>query len=1604
MASAQSTNRRLLLTSITTTNINSAVAAWVTNATSATAIYGDITGWDMSAVTSLHKTFYQKGTFNDFIGAWDTAAVTTLEYTFYDADAFNQDIGGWDTGVVTNMYQTFGSTSVFDQDVSGWDTGAVKTLHQTFYYASTFNQDIGGWNTTAVTSFYGTFYYAPAFTQTLCWDTTGIYSTFTFMHGSPGSTAPNAAKCACGAGAFYNGTGCQLCPAGQDSNGKTESCYILPTPAPTPVPTRTSAPSLPPTSLYTSISTSNIKTAVAAWLSDSATASATYGNISDWDTSMVTSLAYTFYGKSTFDQNIGGWDTSAVTTLVGTFSYAYAFNQDIGGWDTSAVTSLANTFTGSYGTKTIFNQDIGGWDTSVVITMHKTFEATSRFNQNIGGWDTGAVTSLQNMFHNALAFNQDIGGWNTGAVTTLAATFYFARAFNQNIGSWNIGKVTSLTSTFFYATAFKQDINAWDTAEVTSMTNMFHLASAFNQNIGGWDTSAVTTLYRTFYRASAFNQDIGAWDTSAVTSLQDTFAGSYNVATTFNQDIGGWDTSAVTTLSRTFYRASVFNQDIGGWDTRAVTFLYYTFYYASAFNQDIGGWDTGAVTSLQNTFEYATAFNQNIGGWDTRAVTSLYYTFYAASAFNQDIGGWDTGAVTTLYYTFYYARAFNQDIGGWDTGAVTTLEAMFQDAYAFNQTLCWNTTGKTTTYMFYDSPGSTNPSAAKCACTAGEFYNGSTCQSCPAGQDSIGKTESCYILPTPAPTLVPSLSPSALPTLTPTPEPSLSLLPSTLPSPEPSPLPSALPTPAPTLVPSSYPSALPTPAPTKTLAPTPNPIQVPSARPTHLPSGLPSWEPSPVPSLKPSHIPLPEPSAFPSFTPTLPPTRSPSALPTLNDALDSAFSVNSLETASANPLITGGIFILCVFIANLICLWMYNKCKAAHSNNNGKNERSSAIVTSSVASEAALLAQIQAASDNAMEDASTVETADVGFADEEAASELETMAKKHVKEIERFKLSTEAKMKIRQRKISRLEREAAQVYQEREALHNKVAELSEELLRLQGNSELSKPSTGCASEDDNSRLPMPPPHGNIATTAIPNELLKGLLGDSAAPVSKKEGAASDDDPRARVMKAGKRVGGAGNVRVAVRVRPPNQRELAGEGNGVCVDVVPADGIVKVSSDKAFTFDVAFSMEATQAEVFDNLGVDLVGWVLGGYNASVFAYGQTSSGKTHSMMGARDSEVLRGLIPRVISLLWECVQAFLNENSKHDCVLKASYLEIYNEEIRDLLGKCEKLKLRNDPKTGIFASGLTMFPLKSSEEAMECIERGARLRSVAATKFNSESSRSHAVFEIHISKTYPTDSGDMVSTSRLSLTDLAGSERSSKVGTTGTSLHEGNNINNSLSTLGRCIAVLVDISQGKKGLAPFRDSVLTLYLRDALAGNVLTTMLANVSPVSANMEETLPTLRFAASAKRIKTKVTKNEDLQQKRIRELTEELEAVKKELAMQIKLAEGAKKLVLHLNGEMPDVPSDDEDEPTEAGEATVASIRRSSITDRRGSIRDAALLEAYDDEAGDATSALAAPVRFHPPFQSRTRMPKTPPQQHPRLAARKSAFKGKQGPHVTL
>jgi hypothetical protein len=415
-----------------------------------------------------------------------------------------------------------------------------------------------------------------------------------------------------------------------------------------------------------------------------------------------------------------------------------------------------------------------------------------------------------------------------------------------------------------------------------------------------------------------------------------------------------------------------------------------------------------------------------------------------------------------------------------------------------------------------------------------------------------------------------------------------------------------------------------------------------------------------------------------------------------------------------------------------------------------------------------------------------------------------------------------------------------------------------------------------------------------------------MKNEAAAPMD----SAIDDDVLTRATRQIER-SGSGNIRVVVRARPPNSRELAGDGSDVCVVVSSEHNTVQLGEEAAFTFDVAFPLECTQLDVFNGIGVDLVQQVWSGYNASMFAYGQTSSGKTHSMMGVRGDDINAGLIPRICDLLFSSVKKFLDEGDEksHEVQILASYIEVYNEAVSDLLGSCALLKLRDG--------------------AMAIIERGASGRSTAATLYNSQSSRSHAIFELHVKRRYPTPSGDMQSTSRLSLTDLAGSERSAKVGSTGQALLEGNNINKSLATLGKCIRALVDVSRGKKVLPPFRESVLTLYLRESLAGNVLTTMLANVSPVRSNREETLSTLRFAASAKNIKTLVKKNEDPAQQRIRELTEENAALKRELEISKQNIIAVQRLSELVRGQL----SLDAADPADPAAAAAAAAAAASV-----------------------------------------------------------------------
>ncbi|XP_061202404.1 kinesin-like protein KIF13A [Neopsephotus bourkii] len=310
--------------------------------------------------------------------------------------------------------------------------------------------------------------------------------------------------------------------------------------------------------------------------------------------------------------------------------------------------------------------------------------------------------------------------------------------------------------------------------------------------------------------------------------------------------------------------------------------------------------------------------------------------------------------------------------------------------------------------------------------------------------------------------------------------------------------------------------------------------------------------------------------------------------------------------------------------------------------------------------------------------------------------------------------------------------------------------------------------------------------------------------------------------------------------------------------------------------------------AGQEVVFKCLGEGILEKAFQGYNACIFAYGQTGSGKSFSMMG--NAEQL-GLIPRLCCALFQRIS--VEENESHTFKVEVSYMEIYNEKVRDLLdpkGSRQSLKVREHKVLGPYVDGLSQLAVTNFEDIESLMSEGNKSRTVAATNMNEESSRSHAVFNIIVTQTlydlHSGNSGEKVS--KVSLVDLAGSERVSKTGAAGERLKEGSNINKSLSTLGLVISSLADQAAGKgrNKFVPYRDSVLTWLLKDNLGGNSQTAMIATISPAADNYEETLSTLRYADRAKRIVNHAVVNEDPNARVIRELREEVEKLKEQLS----------------------------------------------------------------------------------------------------------------------
>ncbi|XP_051898872.1 kinesin-like protein KIF18A isoform X2 [Pristis pectinata] len=354
----------------------------------------------------------------------------------------------------------------------------------------------------------------------------------------------------------------------------------------------------------------------------------------------------------------------------------------------------------------------------------------------------------------------------------------------------------------------------------------------------------------------------------------------------------------------------------------------------------------------------------------------------------------------------------------------------------------------------------------------------------------------------------------------------------------------------------------------------------------------------------------------------------------------------------------------------------------------------------------------------------------------------------------------------------------------------------------------------------------------------------------------------------------------GNVTVVVRIRPQNRRELDSE-NHIVVHVVDENVLVfdpkeeinddvfseakfrdrdvtrRKRKDLKFVFDRVFNENCTQQEVFEYTTKHILEGVLNGYNCSVFAYGATGSGKTHTMLGSVDQP---GVMYLTMLELYERIEQMKDEKI---CEVAVSYLEVYNEQIHDLLEPKGSLAVREDPQKGTVVQRLSFHQPKTAKELLEMLANGNQNRTQHPTDANATSSRSHAVFQVYVKQQDRIASiSKNLRVAKMCLIDLAGSERVTATKAQGARFREGANINRSLLALGNVINALAD-GKGKKSHIPYRDSKLTRLLKDSLGGNCRTVMIATVSPSASSYEDTYNTLKYANRAKDIKSSLKSN---------------------------------------------------------------------------------------------------------------------------------------------
>ena len=385
----------------------------------------------------------------------------------------------------------------------------------------------------------------------------------------------------------------------------------------------------------------------------------------------------------------------------------------------------------------------------------------------------------------------------------------------------------------------------------------------------------------------------------------------------------------------------------------------------------------------------------------------------------------------------------------------------------------------------------------------------------------------------------------------------------------------------------------------------------------------------------------------------------------------------------------------------------------------------------------------------------------------------------------------------------------------------------------------------------------------------------------------------------------------GNVRVICRYRPLNEKELQ-MSDPIMLNISPDNKTITIISQYEsvgeplkFSFDYIFGPSAMQKEVYEVAAKPIVEAVMQGFNGTVFAYGQTSSGKTFTMTGPDlEDPDLMGIIPRMVSTVFETIS---NSEAFIEYAVKVSYCEIYLEKIKDLLDTTKtNLKIHEDKTRGIYIAEVTEKYVASDYEVYEIMKTGLENRNVGSTNMNAVSSRSHSIFIITVTQTNNLDY--IAKTGKLYLVDLAGSEKVGKTGAAGKRLEEAKNINKSLTMLGLVIYSLTD---GKSSHIPYRDSKLTRMLQDSLGGNSKTSLIITCSPSPYNEPESISTLRFGMRAKAIKNTPKINREFT---VAELKLMLAKCREEIAKKDKRINVLEATLEEIGGKVPVFKDDEE------------------------------------------------------------------------------------------